>query len=165
MTDIVRQDEDLKEVAYRLYVEGKSHEEIGRRINRHRNTVSKYIREYADSFDSDDMLFRKTVSLARLDKLVDHAFDLLENGDIKDSSLSRPQLMKSVIDATKEANKISGLHVARMHIEHNVGGTLADILLAHHSDIFGADGLVIQDDEEDIEDAEIIEDNDHDILN
>jgi hypothetical protein len=37
---------------------------------------------------------------------VDHTFDLLENGDIKDSSLSRPQLMKAVIDATKEANKI-----------------------------------------------------------
>lgn len=88
---------------------------------------------------------------------MDHAFDLLENSDIKDSSLSRPQLMKAVIDATKEANKISGLHLARMHIDHNIGGTFLDMLLS--PDIFEAYGVTIKGDQEaeEIEDAEIIE--------
>ena len=115
--------EALQEKAFAMYVDGHNMTEIGKAIGRHRNTVRKYIEEYASGLDPADRVARQNISIERLDKVVSHAFDLLENGDIKDSSLTRPQLLHQVIVAIKEQNKISGLHISQLHIQHEIAGT------------------------------------------
>ena len=92
-SEIEKQDKEaLQEKAFGMYVGGAGINEIAEAIGRHRNTARRYIQEYADGLDPGERIFRQKVSMARLDKVIAHATDLLENGDIKDSSLTRPQL-------------------------------------------------------------------------
>src|SRR5215204_20952 len=164
-SEIKKQDKEaLQEKAFAMYVGGSSMNEIAEAIDRHRNTARKYIQEYADSLDPGERIFRQKVSMARLDKVIAHATDLLENGDIKDSSLSRPQLLHQVTAAIKEQNKISGLHVSLMQVKHE-HDTVANMVrrLAQEAASLGYDdtwAYLNGVDYDEIEDADIIEDND-----
>jgi len=162
----------LQEKAFQMYVGGSSMNEIAEAIGRHRNTTRKYIQEYADSLDPGERIFRQKVSMARLDKVIAHATDLLEKGDIKDSSLSRPQLLHQVIAAIKEQNKISGLHVSLMQVKHE-HDTVANMVrrMAQDAASMGysstweyVNGEEYDEQDDDVEDAEMIEDNDPDTL-
>lgn len=152
MTDIERV-KDRKELvveAYRLYTEGLTHEEIGEKIGRHRNTVSEYIKEYAAYQDTGDFEFRRTVAIHRLERVIAHAWELLNEGDIKDSSLTRPQLLHQIVQAQKEIDRISGMHVNALMVKNSPATTMFDMI----------QGIDFPDpyDHEDIEDAEIVED-------
>jgi len=158
--------EELQERAFHMYVSGASMGEIAESIGRHRNTVRTYIQDHADTLDTGERMFRAKVSMARLDKVVKHATDLLENGDIKDSSLSRPQLLHQVISAIKEQNKISGLHVSLMHVKHD-HGTVADLAknLAEQAAAMGHNDFEsyfnrMEYENGEIVDAEIVEEDD-----
>ena len=164
--------EQLQERAFQMYVGGSTMGEIAESIGKHRNTVRTYIQDHANGLDPEDRMFRQRVSMARLDKVIRHATDLLENGDIKDSSLSRPQLLHQITAAIKEQNKVSGLHVSLMHIKHehdtvsNMVKRLAEEAQATgHNDFesyFNREDYEAE--QEEIVDAEIIEDNDNDAL-
>ena len=157
--------EQLQERAFQMYVGGSTMGEIADAIGKHRNTVRTYIQDHANGLDPEDRMFRQRVSMARLDKVIRHATDLLENGDIKDSSLSRPQLLHQITAAIKEQNKVSGLHVSLMHVKHeydtvsNMVKGMADEAQAMGYTDFEA-YLNRQDyDSEEIEDAEIVEED------
>lgn len=159
--------EELQEQAFQMYVGGSTMQDIAETIGKHRNTVRTYIQDHADGLEPGDRMFRQRVSMARLDKVVKHATDLLENGDIKDSSLSRPQLLHQVIAAIKEQNKISGLHITLQHIQHS-GSTVADLSrrLGEEAAAMGHNDFEsyfnrqdYEQDEEDIEEAEVIEED------
>ncbi len=121
MTEIQKREEsrtELVERAWELYLSGLSYTAIGEAIGRHRNTVSEYVKEYAENLDIGGVEFQRRVSIAQLRKVIEHGWDLLENGDIKDSSLSRPQLLHQITQAVKEMDRITGLHVARVQVQH-----------------------------------------------
>jgi hypothetical protein len=150
----------MLEKAFTMYVDGTPIQEIANTLGIHRNSARNYIQEFANNLEPGERVFRQRVSMARLDKIVAHATHLLEYGDIKDSSLSRPQLMHQVIAAIKEQNKISGLHVSLMHVKHD-HGTIKDLVLGMaeraQSEGYHDFDSYLADNEEDIEDAEIIE--------
>jgi hypothetical protein len=143
------------EKAWELYQKGMSYTKIGNEIGRHRNTVSEYIKEYAESMDVGGIEFQRRVSIAQLRKVIEHGWDLLENGNIKDSSLTRPQLLHQITQAVKEIDRITGLHVTQMQIAHE-HRTVADIITSVNEqgywDVINGEGI-----EE--ADYEIIEDN------
>lgn len=151
MTDIERV-KDKKELiveAYKLHVEGLTHEQIGERIGRHRNTVSEYIKEFVAYQDTGDFEFRRTVAIHRLERVIAHAWELLNEGDIKDSSLTRPQLLHQIVQAQKEINRISGMHVNSIMVKNSPATSLFDMI----------QGIDFPDpyDNEEIEEAEIVE--------
>src|ERR671910_3141597 len=120
---------ELVEKAWELYQKGMSYTAIGKEIGRHRNTVSEYIKEYAESMDIGGVEFQRRVSIAQLRKVIQHGWDLLENGDIKDSSLTRPQLLHQIVQAQKEIDRITGLHVTQVQVAHE-HRTVADMIVA-----------------------------------
>lgn len=147
----IRNRTELVEQAFKLHLDGHSKREIGRRLSIDDKTAARYIDEYAAAQLDPTFTQQRKISMARLDKIITHAWEMLEDGDIRDSSLSRPQLLHQIIQAIKEQNKISGLHVNQLHISNSPATTLVEIV----RDLYAAGDL---DDEEVIEDAEVIED-------
>ena len=145
----------LVEKAWELYQKGMSYSAIGDEIGRHRNTVSDYVKEYAEGMDVGGVEFQRRASIAQLRKVIEHGWDLLENGDIKDSSLSRPQLLHQITQAVKEINRITGLHVTQIQVAHE-NRTVADMVISLNQD--GCHG-VLDSRGEVIEEAEVIEDD------
>lgn len=155
---------ELVEKAWELYQKGMSYTAIGKEIGRHRNTVSEYVKEYADTLDRNTLDFQRRVSVAQLRKVIEHAWTMLETGEIKDSSLTRPQLLHQIIQAVKEINKISGLHISQVHVEQYHHVSAADRIRAIEAEM-QADGfnnieawLNWKDWQADIVDAEVIDD-------
>lgn len=144
---------ELVERAWELYQKGLSYTAIGEEIGRHRNTVSEYVREYAEGMDVGGVEFQRRVSIAQLRKVIEHGWDLLENGDIKDSSLSRPQLLHQITQAVKEMDRITGLHVARVQVQHE-HRTVSDMITSLNEE--GWPDVV---DVVDIEEADIVEED------
>jgi hypothetical protein len=151
---------DLVEKAWELYQKGWSYTSIGSEIGRHRNTVSEYVREYAESMNTGGVEFQRRASIAQLRKVIAHAWTLLEEGDIKDSSLTRPQLLHQIVQSVKEMDRITGLHVARVQVQHE-HRTVADLIKSAseqgYLDVISGEEIVDAD-------YEVIEDNIADTL-
>lgn len=145
---------ELVEKAWELYQKGLSYTAIGDEIGRHRNTVSEYVKEYAEGMDVGGVEFQRRVSIAQLRKVIEHGWDLLENGNIKDSSLSRPQLLHQIIQAVKEIDRITGLHVTQVQVAHE-HRTVSDMVIALNQEGL-LDGIM----SDDIEEAQVVEEED-----
>lgn len=157
----------LVERAWALYQKGYTHKDIGDDIGKHRNTVAKYIKEYAGTIEDDDIEFQRVVSVAQLRKVIQHAWTKLEDGDIKDSSLTRPQLLHQITQAVKEINKVSGLHVTYARVQHEGVQSLFDAVGTVFTDDDSLGRRRFQEMDEKIEEAdviEVIEDNEYDTL-
>lgn len=169
MGEIEKLDRDtMLERAFTMYVDGTPIQQIADKLGIHRNSARNYITEYAtNNIEPDERVFRQRVSMARLDKVIAHAMHLLEHGDIKDSSLSRPQLLHQVTSAIKEQNKVSGLHVSLMHVKHE-HDTVSNMVksLREEAERMGYTDFEsylnrrdYEEEHEDIEDAEIVEED------
>ncbi len=69
MTEIEKREDNrtqLVEKAWELYQKGWSYTAIGNEIGRHRNTVSEYVKEYAESMDTGGVEFQRRASIAQL---------------------------------------------------------------------------------------------------
>jgi hypothetical protein len=78
-----------------------------------------------------------------------------------DNSLTRPQLIHQWIEAEKEQNRIAGLHVNQVLVnqtQEKVETAFSLIRRAQAEGWIDETGRIIRGDDEDIEDAEIVDD-------
>jgi heptaprenylglyceryl phosphate synthase len=81
----------------------------------------------------------------------------LADKDLPNTATNVPNLLHQYTRARAELNKVLEL-TNKSRVAHGVDGTFAEFLLNHQSNIFATDGVTILADEE-IEDAEIVEDD------
>jgi len=77
-----------------------------------------------------------------------------------DNSLTRPQLIHQCIEAEKEQNRIAGLHVNQVLVQENRGKveTAYELMKKAHEQGWVDERGRFIDPHEDIEDAEVIDD-------
>ena len=61
--------------------------------------------------------------------MIEYAGGLLENGNIRDSSLTRAPLLHQITQAVKEIDRITGLYVAKVQVQHE-HRTVKDMIMS-----------------------------------
>ena len=142
--------------AWSLYIEGKSKTEIARRLGRNWRTITNYLDEAAEWQRDEGLDTKRAAMVASHRKIIEKAWDMLESGDIKPTSLAGPQYLMQVREALKEIARIEGLYVERKEVLHGIEGrTLKDLI----TERYGTDGEY--EDEDlfgDVVDGEVVED-------
>ncbi len=118
--------------AWKLWIEGKSKSEIARTIKRDRRTVDNYLEEAAEWYASDGVETKRYAIIASHRKLIEKAWEMLNSGDIKPTSLAGPQWAMQAREALKEWARLEGLHIDRKEIKHGADETLADIITRYY---------------------------------
>ncbi len=138
--------------AWRLFIEGKSKSEIARTLKRDRRTVDNYLEEAAEWYANDGVETKRYAIIASHRKLIEKAWEMLNSGEIKPTSLAGPQWAMQAREALKEWARLEGLHIDRKEIKHGADETLADIITRY----YGADNWEAR---MDTVDAEVVEDD------
>ena len=123
--------------AWTLWIEGKSKTEIARRLGRNWRTITNYLDEAAEWVRDESLDTKRAAMVASHRKIIEKAWDMLESGEVKPTSLAGPQYLMQVREALKEIARIEGLYVERKEVLHGIEGqTLKDLITAH----YGTDG-------------------------
>ncbi len=141
--------------AWRLWIEGKSKSEIARRLDRNRRTIDSYLDEAGEWVRDESLPTKQAAIVSGHRRIIERAWEMLDSGEIKPTSLAGPQYLMQIREALKEVARIEGLYVDKREIRHT-GGTVAD-LARGYAEQYGDDVEAWMNGE--IEDAEIVEED------
>lgn len=141
--------------AWEMWIGGTSKREIARRLERHRNTIEAYLEEAAEWVRDESLPTKQAAIVSGHRRIIERAWEMLDSGEIKPTSLAGPQYLMQIRESLKEVARIEGLYVDKREIRHT-GGTVAD-LARGYAEQYGDDVEAWMNGE--IEDAEIVEED------
>jgi hypothetical protein len=134
-------------------------------LDRNRRTIDTYLEEAGEWVRDESLQTKQAAIVSGHRRIIERAWEMLDSGEIKPTSLAGPQYLMQIREALKEVARIEGLYVDKREIKHT-GGTVADLARSYaeqaaalgYTDLDAFYNRVEYDNEE-IEDAEIVEDD------